>query len=322
MNKNEIKYIDNEIIRSISTPTFNFTLDKESKVSVCWGKDVNDDPLYDPISPQELTFLINSNTTLESLITNINILANVQQELELNHLQKITNLNNINQRKIKPLTTIANVILNLENNDDSIIKISQQFIEYINKFNIPIELQLNNPINQKQIQQFKFMTPNIIINIKSDMINTYQLLKNNNFNIDAKFYLNKDSFTDILSCLDKLDKNIKGKIYILNKNIITKKQLTIFENKIKDLNLSNIFLSSCHLLTFNNKKPFNHIIPIIPCDSCTFSLYIKNNEILPCDCNLYKSLHTLSNQNDLYNDIWYNNNIQKFRDKIINQSCC
>ena len=65
---NELKYLDNQYIRSFSSNTYNFILDKETNVSVYWGCDQNDDPLYDPIGPQEITIKVTKDTTEQDIV--------------------------------------------------------------------------------------------------------------------------------------------------------------------------------------------------------------------------------------------------------------
>ena len=70
-------FTDDPTKRLIMSEEFNFALDKESNISVCWGKDINATPEYDPISPQELIFKINS-FNLSNYLKQFNFLANIK----------------------------------------------------------------------------------------------------------------------------------------------------------------------------------------------------------------------------------------------------
>lgn len=48
----QLVFVNNPNYRVVSSKDFNFVLDKETGVSICWGKDENDSPEYDPMTPQ------------------------------------------------------------------------------------------------------------------------------------------------------------------------------------------------------------------------------------------------------------------------------
>ena len=76
--ENKAVFTDNEIQRSLLSKNFNFVLDKETGVSLCWGKDINDSPEYDPAFPQEISFKIDKSFNLNQMLKDFNFLANVK----------------------------------------------------------------------------------------------------------------------------------------------------------------------------------------------------------------------------------------------------
>lgn len=59
------------------------------------------------------------------------------------------------------------------------------------------------------------------------------------------------------------------------------------------------------------------------CDACRFSIYIENETIYPCE--LIKSFGIKFNNEDeniSLNNFWNNNDIRKFRAKIIENNYC
>ena len=298
MNK-DIKYIDNQYIRSFSSNIYNFILDKESNVSIYWGCDENDDPLYDLIGPQELTFNINKNTTEKDLFYNINLLANIQEEKEQNKVY--TNvldknieyvMNNVN---LKAISTANTFIFDCENDID--FSIFNNLIKYLKKFNFTPILQFKDAISKENIQKLKFICPNINLYFNENTIETYKNLTKEKFRVDVKIHVNADNYAFLIQNLKNLQKDVKGRMYI-DEPFVNKLQLSELENRIKNLKLSGIYLTACNLFKFNESqdKPFKHVLEIINCDSCCYSLYVKDNKIYSCENKLDKELTIINNQ--------------------------
>lgn len=322
---NDIKYLDNQYIRSFSSSLFNFILDKETNVSVYWGQNQNDDPLYDPIGPQELTFKIQKNTSELDIIKKFNLLANIQEQKEKNKLyisildKNLTDIyNNIN---LKAISTINTVIFDTASNIDFSFFIP--IVKYIKKFNINTIIQIKEPIYDGNIQALKFITPNINLYFNENTIETYKTLTKEKFKVDVKIHINADNYNFIIQNLKTLKKDVKGKLFI-DQPFVTKLQLSELENRIKNLKLVGIYLAACNLFKFNESqdKPFKHIIEIVNCDSCTYSLYVNNNEIYPCQNISNHKLITIKNQKHV-DDIWdKSKEIKKFRQQIIDKTYC
>lgn len=322
---NDIKFIDNQYIRSFSSSIYNFILDKETNISIYWGQNENDDPLYDIIGPQELTFKVAKNTNEKDIIKNFNLLTNIQEEKEKNKvytsiLDKDLDYiyNNINLKAISTINTII-----FDTNSDIDFNFFIPIVKYIKKFNINIMIQIKEPISDENIQTLKFITPNINLYFNENTLETYKTLTKGKFKVDVKIHVNANNYSFIIQNLKTLMKDVKGKLFI-DQPFITKLQLSELENRIKNLKLIGIYLAACNLFKFNESqdKPFKHIIEIVNCDSCTYSLYIDKNNIYSCQNKINKVLSKIKDQKHK-DEIWdKDQNIKKFRKLIIDKTYC
>lgn len=322
---NDIKYLDNQYIRSFSSNIFNFILDKESNVSIYWGHDQNDDPLYDIIGPQELTISVNNNITEQNLFKTINLLANIQEEKQKNvKYENVLNkdveylMNNIN---LKAISTTNTIIFDYDNNTD--IDVLNNIIKYIKSFNFTPIIQFKDAISDELIQKLKFISPNINLYFNENTIETYKTLTKAKFRVDVKIHVDNNNYRFIIENLKVLSKDVKGRLYI-DEPFINKLQLSELENRIKNLKLNSIYLYACNLYKFNDSqdKPFKHILEIINCDACCFSLYVKDNKIYPCENKLDKELAVINKQKHI-DQLWdKNKEIKKFREQIVDKTYC
>ncbi len=322
---NDIKYLDNEYIRSFSSQYFNFILDKETNVSVYWGQDQNDDPLYDIIGPQELTFKIQKNTSEVDVIKKFNLLANIQEQKEKNKLytpildKNLTDIyNNVN---LKAISTINTIIFDTDSNIDFNFFIP--IVKYIKKFNINIMVQIRESISTENIKALKFITPNINLFFNENTIETYKALTKEKFKVDVKIKVNANNYVFLIENLKVLKKDTKGKMFI-EEPFVNKLQLSELENRIKNLKLIGIYLAACNLFKFNESqdKPFKHVLEIMNCDSCCYSLYVNNDDICPCQNKINQILTIVKDQKHI-NQIWdKTKEIKDFRDLIIDKTYC
>lgn len=321
--KDEIKYLNNQYIRAINSPDFNFALDKETGVSICWGRTENEEPIYDPISPQELIFEINDKTSIYDIINNFNIITDVrykknEQLIAIPEI-KIENYDNFcKDPTVITASTINSIIFNIKNSkniSDTLNKILM-IQQYLKKFNVIIFIQINSSITNDNINQLKFITSNIIVNINQS--DNYKDLKNNNFNTHIKTYINQHNFYDILNKLKGLNKETLGIIYIMEKINVTK--LRELQGRIKNLNL-NLNLHCCNLYKYKQEKQnFEFNLPILNCDATTYSLYIKDNKIYSCEFN--DKPFAKFTKTSTKDKLWYNKNLCQFREKIIKDTYC
>ena len=321
----DIKYIDNQYIRSFSSSIYNFILDKETNVSVYWGENQNDDPLYDLIGPQELTFKVTKDTSKKDIINKFNLLANIREEKEKNvkyeHLldKELDYIyNNVN---LKAISTINTVVFDTDSDIDFNFFIP--IVKYVKKFNINIMIQIREPISTPNIKALKFITPNINLYFNENTIETYKALTKEKFKVDVKIKVNANNYVFLIENLKVLKKDTKGKMFI-EEPFVTKLQLSELENRIKNLKLIGIYLAACNLFKFNESqdKPFKHVLEIMNCDSCCYSLYVNNNNICPCQNKINKTLTVIKDQKHI-DQIWdKTKEIKDFRQIIIDKTYC
>lgn len=322
---NQTKYLDNQALRSFSSKYFNYVLDKGTNISFCWGINQNEDPLYDTVSPQEVTFIITEKDTEKDIVRKFNLLANIQEEKEKN--VKYENVidkdldyiyKNVN---LKAISTITTVIFVIENNTN--IDMFTNIVKYIKKFNTNVILQFKQAIDENVINKLKFITPNINLEFSQDTIESYKLLTKAKFRVDVKIHVNSTNYIFLNENIKVLAKDVRGKVYI-DEPFINKLQLKEFENRIKNLKLNGLYLAACNLYKFNEseEKPFKHVMEIINCDATTFSIAVKGNSIYPCECKLNRELVTIDNKKSI-NQIWFNQpNLEELRTQIIDKTYC
>lgn len=227
-------------------------------------------------------------------------------------------MHNIN---LKAISTTNTIIFDYDKNTN--IQVFKNIIKYIKSFNFTPIIQFNDAVSDQVIQKLKFISPNINLYINENTLNTYKKLTKEKFRVDVKIHININNYSFIIQNLKNLNKDVKGRIYI-DEPFITKLQLSELENRIKNLKLNGLYLAACNLFKFNETqdKPFQHILEIINCDACCYSLYIKNRKIYPCENKLDNDLVTISKQKHV-NNIWdKNQNVKKFRQLIIDKTYC
>lgn len=322
----QLIFVDNTSHRAITSKDFNFVLDKESGVSICWGETENDSPEYDPMTPQQLVISM-SNFQLNTFIKNFNYLANVKNKIEKTKFLQITESDDVfNLQGLTPISTIASVVLIFNEpldayNFDDVVK----FINYLKIFKISLIVQYNcdSLITDNDIEKFKLLSNNIIIktsdkldaNIFNDNV---KKLKSQEFNFSAKAFITKLSFKEFDKLLEIIPRDTAIKIYF-DKPFITVKQYRDVQQKIIDLNLQSIRIATCFDKHFN-KKTKNLVIMPMDCDACRFSLYVENNNVYPCE--FYKSIQLPININEPLLSLWMNTKIKKVRKTIIENNFC
>ena len=321
----DIKFFDNQYVRSFSSNIYNFILDKETNVSVYWGHDENDDPLYDLIGPQELTIKVTKDTTEQDIFNKFNLLANIQEEKEQNKvyasvLDKDVEYcyNNVN---LKCISTFNTLIFDCDTDTD--FNIFNKVMTYIKRFNINVMLQFKDAITRQIVEKLKFICPNINLVFSETTLDSYKMLTKNKFRVDVKIHVNANNYSFLIENLKALKKDVRGKMFI-DEPFVNKLQLQELENRIKNLKLIGIYLAACNLYKFNDSqdKPFKHVLEIVNCDSCCYSLYINGNDICPCQNKINTILTTISNQKNK-DQIWdKDQGIKKYRQLIVDKTYC
>lgn len=323
----QLVFVNNAGYRAVSSKEFNFVLDKESGVSICWGKDENDSPEYDPMTPQQLVLSMN-NFELDKFISKFNYLANIKYQISNNEFRELTEEDNVLDitANLTPLSTIASIVLIFENklteyNLDDVLK----FTKYITDLKLPIIAQFNADyeFTEADLEIIKSISLNIIVKtgetLSATAFNTNILnLKKSVTNISAKMFITKTTFKEVNKTLELIPRDTAIKIYF-DKPFITVKQYRDIQQKIIDLQLESIRVATCFDKHFN-KKTKNLVIMPMDCDACRFSLYVEDNNVYPCE--FYKNLELPIDSNKTLTSIWMDSKIKKFRKTIIQNNFC
>lgn len=328
INTNNLMYADDNDKRIIQSDEFNFALDKETGISVCWGKDINDSPEYDPVSPQEIIFKLEQNFNLEQHIKNFNFIANVKKRISETEFEHITDHLAVRAaNNLVALSTIASVVLILDN-DLSLYNLDDilSFTRYINKFKVSVIVQINTSkkITFDELSKIKLIGTSIQIKTDDDFngdifLKNIQLLADNGCNLSSKIMINKNTFDEVYNIIDKLPKEISMKIYFNNPYITSGKYIQI-QNKFIENQLENVRISTCVHNKFNKRKPNMVMVPV-DCDATRFSIYVENDMIYPCEYAKNTSGINIPACKSIH-DFWFDKNINKIRKYIIENNFC
>ena len=311
----------------MSGDSFNFALDKETGVSACWGKDVNESPKYDPISPQEIIFKIGNTFNLQEYLEDFNFLGNIKIKIDKTEFKSIDNvLEALTLDNLTCLSTLASVVMIFENNlnvlnlDDVL-----SFIKYINKFKLSVIIQINTSEELTYSDIIKLKLLGNYIQLKTDntfkcdiFIKNLNALKEQNLVVSSKVFINKNTYNEVLKMIEFLDTNTSMKIYCNSPYISTSKYLAIQE-KFLEANLINIRLATCSYNKFNAKNLNIKMVPA-DCDACCFSIYVENRTIYPCEYNKTCSIK-IADCKSLHS-FWYDTNFVKVRESIADNNYC
>lgn len=322
-----IIFTDDKNHRMTLGSAFNFVLDKESGVSVCWGETMNESPDYDPISPQEIIFKIDENFDLTKFLTDFNFLANIRIKKNEREFVSIENpLASLTMDNLSCLSTLASVVLIFDDKLNT-LKIDDvlSLTKYIRKFNIPVIIQINcdRELEYAEIIKLKLIGTSIQIktsdNFKGEIfIKNLKSLIDNDIIVSSKVNVTKNTYDEIYSIIDKLDKNTSMKLYFTVPYITTKKYVDI-QKKFIDAKLENVRIATCAHNKFNKRAANIYLTPM-DCDASRFSIYVENGVVYPCeylktggikisDC---KSIH----------DFWFEKSMVKLRTYIADNNFC
>ena len=258
---------DGEKFRSFQSEDFNFILDKNSGMSICYGESPSQTPTYDPLSPEIIDIKIDKKFVFDDEIKNINKLFNIDKD-EKHDGELII---------ISTISTINFIIDDIYmENAGEIVK----FYEYIKKFNIFVNLVVfyENIKELRDVLRLKFFNiQNIVIVVNdfksSDLLNQINLLLSKNLNVSYDFYISKNNYKEFISLIelgfpgntfsniyfkDNTTKTIRSKIVL---TINDKGNFTICDtkkirNEILNYSLITLYQDSlfkCYI-DFNTKK--------------------------------------------------------------------
>jgi len=323
-------FTDDENSKMLLSNNFNFALDKNSGVSACWGKTVNDSPEYDPISPQELVFKISNSFDLNNYVKQFIFLGNIKEQKDKTEFVSLENtLSALTNDNLVSLSTLASVVLIFDDTlNDLNLNDVLTFIKFVNKFKVSIIIQLNTDkkISDELLTKIKLLGKSIQITTGDtfncdNFIYNINLLKKNDFILSSKLLINKNSLKEVLTLVKKLNdlnKETAIKLYF-NKPFVTAKQYKDIQNAFIVAHFDNARIATCFNNHFNKKNPNMCMLPM-DCDATRFSIYIENDKIYPCEFNQLCS-YSFSTMKTI-RDFWYGKNIIKFRKYIVENNFC
>lgn len=323
---NNLIFTDDKNQRSLMSEEFNFTLDKNSGVSACWGKTMNDTPFYDPISPQELVFKINNDFCLEDYLNQFNFLANIKIKNTKTEFKKIENaLEAVSLENLICLSTLANVVLIFDTLNSFDINELLKFTKYIRKFKVQLVIQINanHKLSYEEIIKLKLLGTSIQLktddnfNANNFIVNLNEL-ENNNILVSSKVSITKKNYNEILKVIPLLPKTTSMKLFFVEPYITTIKYKEI-QQKFLDANLLNVKIATNSNERFNKRKN-NIILTPIDCDGACFSVYIEDGKIYPDEYLKIIGIPIKECKN--IHDFWYHHNFKNIREKIANNNCC
>lgn len=323
-------FTNNEHSKMLLSNNFNFALDKDTGVSACWGKTVNDSPEYDPISPQELIFKISNKFDLTKYLEQFIFLGNIKEQKSETEFVNVENvLTVLTTENLVSLSTLASVVLifddtlnNIEFND------ILTFIKFVNKFSVSIIIQLNTTekISDDLLTKIKLLGKSV--QIKTDdtfncdnFIYNINLLQKNDFILSSKLLINKNSLAEILILtkkLNKLNKDTAIKLHF-NKPFVTAKQYRDIQTCFINAKFDNARIATCFNNHFNKKNPNMLMLPM-DCDASRFSIYIEEDTVYPCEFN--QSCSYCFDKLNTIRDFWHEKKFTKFRKYVIENNFC
>ena len=324
---NNVVFTDDANQRMVMGDTFNFALDKESGISMCWGANLNETPEYDPISPQEIIMKIDKSFNLSTMLEDFNFLANIKVKVDQTEFKQIDNvLTALAMDNLTCLSTLASVVLIFDENLNEInMDELLQFTKYIKSFKIPLIIQTNCDIELSYTEVIKLKLLGTSIQIKtSDKFNAdlfvknIKTLKDNDIIVSSKVNVTSDTYDEILKVVDKLDKDTSMKLYFTMPYITTKKYVTI-QNKFIEAKLENVRIATCAHNKFNKRKANMYLQPM-DCDASRFSVYVEDRTVYPCE---YAKLNGIKIDDcKSIHDFWYSKNMNKMRNYIADNNFC
>ena len=332
--ENKAVFTDNEIQRSLLSKNFNFVLDKETGVSLCWGKDINDSPEYDPAFPQQISFKLDDTFNLNQMLKDFNFLANVKikrtEEIDGKKMEEFLPVTDeieaLTNENLVCLSTLGCIYLII---DESINKLNVNdiltFIRYVESFKPAFHIQMNidKGFSVSDFLKIKLLSSKIMLrtyctNINNVLSNIKQL-QNNNISCGIQILVNKENVENVLALADKLSyKDLSITLYFVEPYVTTN-LFVIIQKKFIDAGFTAIQIATCSYSKFNKRKN-NILINTIDCDASRFSIYVENRVIYACPFKTSNGIE-IENCNSI-TDFWHNKKFAKFRKFIIENNYC
>jgi hypothetical protein len=320
-------FTDNEAQRSVTSDIFNFILDKDSGISICWGEDINDTPEYDPITPQELVFKLNKNFDLKEMLNQFNFLGNIRIKNSDTEFQIIEDgITELNNENLICLGTLGSVVLIFDSSLNE-IKINDllTFTNYIKKFKVAVIIQINvkESLTMEELTKLKLLGTSIQIKNENWLsaeafAKNIKQLEDNGILVSSKLTINNETYDEAMKLIDLLPAKTSMKV-IFTLPYITAAKYVKIQQKFIDAKLENVRIATCAFSRFNKRKQ-NNIMLHMNCDAGCFSVYIEDGIIYQCEMS--KANGIAIKDCKTIHDFWNHKNMVKARKQIIENNYC
>lgn len=224
-------YKETENLRTFFSSDFNFIFDKNNRYSVVYGSTYDETPSYDPLSPEEVTIILDKSFIFKNNIDKINQLFNIKDE----------------NGKLITISTISTVNIKLDdiydNNDTEICELIK-YLDYF-KFYINLILDYKDDLDLRDVLRLKILNVDHIIFETNDfdvnkLVENLQLFLSKNISVSYNFYtsnLTLEKFKKLIEANFPI--NTFSNVYI-NKKMSRKNKVELC-NFIKEFGNFSIF---------------------------------------------------------------------------------
>lgn len=308
--------------RAVVSKKFNFIYDNETGAAVTYGETAGDTPAYDPIGPQEYV-IETDDFELEKFKSMFNMFAVVKEVKEDGTLTNYTESSN--KDKLISMSTISNVIFKITDSNLLTDKKFKEFLDYVQLFKLQPVLMIDIKLLHEQsafiIKELSKSISVIIVLTEFDEKQVEDVTKS--FNFLSLFYtikilVNNDNKELVKNFLTNFKNDVSVVLSFVDP-YVNRAEYRDIQQICLDNGLTNVAVSSCHISQFNKRKN-NTLILCQKCFAGTYSAYVKNGKISPCeffttnfvDLSECKTIH----------DFWYHKFFTSARKSVIKNKTC
>lgn len=308
--------------RAVFSKKFNFIYDNETGAAVTYGETAGDTPAYDPIGPQEYV-IETEDFEFEKFKNMFNMFAVVKEIKEDGSLTNYSDSSN--KDKLVSMSTISNLIFKITDTNTLTDKKFKEFLEYVQLFKLQPVLMIDvSLLHEQSAFTIKELGKNIsVIIVLTDFDEKHVSEITKSFNFLNLFYAikvlvnneNKNIVKEFLSNV----KNDTSIVLSFVEPYVNRAEYRDIQQVCLDKNLTNVAVSSCHISQFN-KRVNNTLILCQNCSAGTYSAYVKNGKISPCE--FFTTNFVDLSECKTVHDFWYHDFFTSARKSVIKKKTC
>ena len=254
-----------------------------------------------------------------------NFLANIKIKIAETEFKNIDNaVAALAADNLTCLSTLASVVLIIDNLSELQINDILSFKKYIDKFSIPVIVQINSDklISLADLTKLKLISTSVQLrtsNFNPEIFNkNIHNLTNNDVRISIKLDITKDNWKDVYNNIPLIDSNISIKLYFIAPyaSVIG---YTKIQNKFEEYKFENVRIATCSHNRFNKNKARITLAPM-DCEASRYSVYVENRTVYPCEYN--KQFGIELETCAAIPNFWEHKKMIKFRKQIIENNFC